>query len=182
MNTQTNQQQYLVISALGQDRPGIVNDLAMHVVDAGCNIVDSRMTVLGGEFAIMMMIEGTWNAVAKLEAQLPGLQKKLALTIISKRTEEHEPASGGRPYMVEVIAMDHPGIVYQLANFFSTRNINIQDLNTDSYRAAHTGAQMFSANLTVNIPPHLHVARLREEFLDFCDALNLDAVLEPVKG
>ncbi len=182
MNQQSTQQQYLVISALGQDRPGIVNDLAMHVVDAGCNIIDSRMAVLGGEFAIMMMVEGAWSAVAKLETQLPGLQKKLGLTVITKRTEEHEPKSGGRPYMVEVIAMDHPGIVYKLANFFSSRNINIQDLNTDSYRAAHTGAQMFSANLTVNIPAHIHVARLREEFLDFCDGLNLDAVLEPVKG
>ena len=83
--------------------------------------------------------------------------------------------------MVEVIAMDHPGIVYQLANFFSTRSINIQDLHTDSYRAAHSGTQMFSANITVNIPAQVHVARLREEFLDFCEALNLDAVLEPVK-
>jgi glycine cleavage system transcriptional repressor len=78
--------------------------------------------------------------------------------------------------------MDHPGIVYQLANFFSSRNINIQDLYTDSYRAAHSGAQMFSANITVSIPSTTQVARLREEFLDFCDALNLDAVLEPVKG
>jgi glycine cleavage system transcriptional repressor len=182
MSTQPSQQQYLVISALGQDRPGIVNDLALHVTDAGCNIVDSRMTVLGGEFAIMMMVEGPWSAVAKLETQLPALQKKLGLTIISKRTEEHEPRSGGRPYMVEVIAMDHPGIVYQLANFFSSRNINIQDLYTDSYRAAHSGAQMFSANITVNLPATTQVARLREEFLDFCDALNLDAVLEPVKG
>lgn len=182
MNSQANQQQYLVISALGQDRPGIVNDLTMYVVEAGCNINDSRMTVLGGEFAIMMLVEGAWSAVAKLENQLPTLQKKLGLTIISKRTEEHEPRRGGRPYMVEVIAMDHPGIVYKLANFFSSRNINIQDLFTDSYRAAHTGAQMFSANMTVNIPAEVHVARLREEFLDFCEALNLDAVLEPVKG
>lgn len=177
-----NQTQYLVISALGQDRPGIVNDLAMPIADAGCNIMDSRMTVLGGEFAVMMLVEGNWGAIAKLESQLPGLQKKLGLTIIAKRTDEQTPRSGGRPYMVEVVAMDHPGIVYQLANFFSTRSINIQDLFTDSYLAAHTGAQMFTANLTINIPASIPVARLREEFLDFCDALNLDAVMEPVKG
>jgi glycine cleavage system transcriptional repressor len=62
------------------------------------------------------------------------------------------------------------------------RAINIQDLQTDSYRAAHTGTPMFAANITVNIPPDMHIARLREEFLDFCDDLNLDAVLEPMKG
>ncbi len=181
--TRTKANQYLVISALGQDRPGIVNDLTQHVAEVGCNIDDSRMTVLGGEFAVLMLVEGNWNAIAKLEAQLPSLEKRLNLTITGKRTTGHPAGQGdGRPYSVEVIALDHPGIVYSLAGFFSSRGINIQDLYTDSYRAAHTGSQMFSANLTVNIPAEIHIARLREEFLDFCDTLNLDAVLEPVKG
>jgi len=174
--------QYLIVSALGRDRAGIVNDLTQYVVEAGCNILDSRMTVLGGDFAVLMRVSGSWNEVAKLESQLPGLQKRLELTIISKRTEERSGGEGGRPYAVEVVAIDHPGIVYQLAGFFSARQINIQDLYTDSYRAAHTGAEMFSANMTVNIPAATPIARLREEFLDFCDALNLDAVMEPVKG
>lgn len=173
--------QLLVLSAIGQDRPGLVNDLTAHIVDAGCNIVDSRMTVLGGEFAILMMLEGPWGSIAKLESQIPGLQKKLDLTLISRRTEDRAP-SAGRPYQVEVVAMDHPGIVHQLAGFFSARNINIQDLYTDTYRAAHTGALMFTANLTVSIPGEVPISHLRDEFLDFCDSLNLDAVLEPVKG
>lgn len=174
--------QYLVISALGHDYPGLVNALTAPVADTGCNIVDSRMTVLGGEFAVLMLVEGPWSAVAKLESQLPGMQERLGLTIITRRTDPTQDGRGGLPYAVNVVALDHPGIVNKLASFFSSRSINIQDLYTDSYRAPHTGTQMFSANLTVNIPPDVHIARLRDEFLDFCDALNLDAVLEPVKG
>lgn len=174
--------QYLVISALGRDRAGIVNDLTEQVVECACNIVDSRMTVLGGEFAILMMIEGSWSAVAKLEHMLPTLEKKLELTIISRRTEDRKSERSALPYSVDVVCIDHPGIIYQLANFFSTRNINIQDLFTDSYHAAHTGTMMFSANITVSVPTSMHIGRLRDEFFEFCDALNLDAVLEPVKG
>ena len=44
---------YIAISAVGQDRPGIVNELSRAILEYGCNIVDSRMTVLGGEFAII---------------------------------------------------------------------------------------------------------------------------------
>jgi glycine cleavage system transcriptional repressor len=174
--------QFLVVSALGRDKPGIVDNLTAPVTELGCNIVDSRMTVLGGEFAILMMVEGNWSAIAKLEAQLPTFGKRLDLTIISRRTEERADDSGGLPYMVNVVALDHPGIVNQLAGFFSARNINIEDLFTESYRAAHTGTPMFSATITVNIPSTMQISRLRDEFLDFCDALNLDAVLEPVKG
>ncbi len=176
----TTGKQYLVISALGRDRAGIVGELTEPVTESGCNIVDSRMTVLGGEFAILMMVEGPWAAIAKLEHLVPALEKKLNLTIIARRTEER-PATGGMPYLVNVVSLDHPGIVNQLAGFFSVRAINIEDLYTESYHAPHTGTQMFSANITVNIPADLHIAKLRDEFLDFCDALNLDAVLEPAK-
>ncbi|MFA5530077.1 MAG: glycine cleavage system protein R [Thiohalomonadaceae bacterium] len=174
--------QYLVLSALGRDRAGIINDLTEQVLECGGNIVDSHMTVLGGEFAVLMLVQGNWNAVAKLEHMLPGLEKKLDLTIISRRTEERKPGQPAMAYSVDVVSIDHPGIIYQLAHFFSSRHINIQDLYTDSYHAAHTGTRMFSANITVAVPGSTHIGRLRDEFFEFCDALNLDAVLEPVKS
>lgn len=174
--------QHLVISAVGADKPGIVNGLSKAILESGCNIVDSRMTVLGGEFAIILLVSGNWNAVAKLENTLPNLGKRLDLSITSKRTEQRKPASNLLPYAVDVVSIDHPGIVYNLANFFSSREINIQDLVTTSYSAAHTGTPMFSVHMIVNIPSDMHIAALREEFMDFCDELNLDAVIEPVKG
>jgi len=173
---------HLVISALGADRPGIVNDLSLAIFNSGCNIVDSRMTVLGGEFAIILLVSGNWNNLAKLETSLSKIEDKLGLTIISKRTEPQKREQMLLPYTVEVVSIDHPGIVYQLANFFSTRNITIHDLNTYSYFAAHTGTPMFSVHMTVNIPAEIHIAVLRDEFMDFCDQLNLDAILEPIKG
>lgn len=173
---------FLVISAIGSDRPGIVNELSQAILDHDCNICDSRMTVLGGEFAILLMVEGNWNTLAKLEEILPGLGENLDLTIISKRTEEKSPAGSLLPYAVEVVSMDHPGIVHSLAGFFSQRKINIEDMITSTYAAAHTGTTMFSVNMSVGIPADIHIASLREEFMEFCDALNLDAVLEPLKG
>ncbi|MBM3890900.1 MAG: glycine cleavage system protein R, partial [Verrucomicrobia bacterium] len=43
--------QYLVVSAVGQDRPGIVDRISEFILDHDCNIEDSRMAILGGEFA-----------------------------------------------------------------------------------------------------------------------------------
>ena len=79
--------------------------------------------------------------------------------------------------------MDHPGIVNTLAGFFADRNINIEDMAaTSTYSAADTGTPMFAVHMTVGIPSDMHIAGLREEFMDYCDGLNLDAVLEPLKG
>jgi len=172
----------LVISALGKDHSGIVNDVSKSILDSGCNIVDSRMSILGGEFALMLMIEGNWNTLAKVESGLKQLEQSMGLTIISTRTENRVHTQNLVPYIVEVVALDHPGIVHQLANFFTSHSINIEDLNTTTYAAAHTGAKMFSVNMTIEIQAETHIPRLRDEFLDFCDQLNLDAIIEPVKG
>jgi len=173
---------YLVISALGEDRPGIVNSLSKAITGHGCNIEDSRMTVLGGEFAAMLLVEGKWNTLAKVENTLPELESQLGMTIIAKRTGERASTHQLIPYAVEVVSMDHPGIVNNLASFFADRRINIEDMATSSYAAAHTGTPMFSVQITVGIPSDMHIAALREEFMDYCDSLNLDAVLEPLKG
>ena len=85
------------------------------------------------------------------------------------------------PYVVEVIAADRPGILHQLAEFFSRRGITIEQLHSSRYRAMQTGADMFSAQVTVGIPATTHIAALRDDFLEFCDGLNLDAIMDPMK-
>ena len=178
----TTKKTYLVISALGEDHPGIVNQLSKAVLEHGCNIEDSRMSVLGGDFAAILLVEGKWNALAKVENALPELERQLAMTIISKRTGERSTGGNLLPYAVDVISMDHPGIVNNLAGFFSDRSINIEDMGTTTYAAAHTGTPMFTVHRTVGIPADMHIALLRDEFMEYCDGLNLDAVLEPIKG
>ena len=172
---------YLVVSSLGKDHPGIVNTLSQAILDSGCNILDSRMAVLGSEFAVIMLISGNWNAVAKLEDMLPRVAQKHDLNLASRRTQIRPPSAKVVPYAVEVVAMDHPGIVRDVADFFASRDINIEDLYTGSYQAPHTGTPMFSLHMTVGVSAETSIATLRGEFMDFCDALNLDAMLAPVK-
>jgi len=137
------------------------------------------MSVLGGEFALLLMVSGSWDAIAKLEAMLPALEEQLELTIISRRTAEKDPGKNKIPYEVNVVALDHPGIVNEVARFFSEQDINIEDLETDCYAAAHTGTPMFSITMVVSLPIDISIAQLRDDFTEFCDNLNLDATLEP---
>ena len=175
------QKNFLVISALGEDRPGLVDELSRLISESGCNIEDSRMTVLGGDFAVVLLCEGRWNELAKLEAGLPGAGRKLGLTLNARRTSPRTPAANLLPYTVEVVSIDHPGIVHHLASFFASRGINIRDMATTSYAATHTGTPMFQVQMTVDVTATMHIARLREEFMDLCDQMNLDAIIEPAK-
>lgn len=172
---------YLVITASGDDKVGIVEQLSNKVTQNNCNIEDSRMAVLGGQFALIMLVSGAWNTLAKLEGQMDTLAEQLGLSVIHKRTEQRSTTQSVLPYHVEVVAMDHPGIVNNLAAFFSKNTINIDELQTDTYPAPHTGTPMFSVQLTVEIPANVHISSLRADFFEYCDDLNLDASFEPVR-
>nr|VFJ93778.1 MAG: glycine cleavage system transcriptional repressor [Candidatus Kentron sp. LFY]VFJ93921.1 MAG: glycine cleavage system transcriptional repressor [Candidatus Kentron sp. LFY] len=172
---------HFVLSALGENRSGIVSELSQMIFDCGGNIKDSRMATLGSEFAIIMLISGNWSAIAKIENALPRIADKLKLAIQSKRTTPRENSRNIIPYGVEVVSVDHPGIVKDVANFFSQREIGIEDLYTIAYPAPHMATPMSSLHMTVGVPADTAIAPLRGDFMDFCDDLNLDAMLAPVK-
>jgi glycine cleavage system transcriptional repressor len=173
--------QHLAISAIGNDRTGMVHDLTRIVADCGGSISESRMTTLGSEFAMLVLVSGNWHALARLETELKKLTETGSLSVQLRRTEQRAARSDMLPYSVDVVCLDQTGIVSNLSGFFSSRGIDISELSTRSYAAAHTGAPMFSVQMIVNVPSRIHLSALREEFMDFCDNLNLDAILEPVK-
>jgi glycine cleavage system transcriptional repressor len=170
--------QRAVISAIGPDRPGIVNAIAEVVRSLDLNIDDSRMTVLGGEFAILMSVTGAEHSMSTLEARIAETCRELGLVHLFRPTVERDRTLGGIPYRVRVRAMDHPGIVHEIAGFFSSRKINIDDLNTEVRPAAHTGTPIFELTMRVQIPSRVPVRALRSAFEDFCDERDLDGVLE----
>jgi glycine cleavage system transcriptional repressor len=172
---------HIVLAALGTDRPGVLRDLVKAVSDLGCGIADARMTVLGNELVLTLLATGTWNAVAKLESQVPAIGKRLELDLTARRTEPRTPRQDMLPYVVDVTALDQPGILFDLADFFASRDINVDELSSWTYVSTHTGAPMLSISMNVSIPSDLHVGRLRDDFTDFCDSLNLDATLEPAR-
>ena len=177
-----NNKESLVITASGEDQVGLVEKLSSRITEAGCNIEESRMAVLGGQFAVIMRVAGSWNALSKLEGQLESVGQQLGLTIIHERTRGKERGAAVIPYQIDVVALDHPGIVHSLARFFSERGINIEEVQTDTYPAPHTGTAMFSVNMTVGIPADARISKVRDDFLDYCDELNLDATFEPLRA
>ena len=174
--------QLIVISAIGTDRTGVVQDLSKVILACGGNIEESRMTTLGSEFAMLLLVSGNWHTLSRLENGLEKLAEDSNLTFAIRKTDVLPPKGDRMPYAVDVVALDQQGIVFNLANFFAARDIEIADVATRSYAAAHTGAPMFAVQMAINVPASVHIAQLREEFHELCDRLNLDAILDPVKA
>ncbi|MBK1691262.1 glycine cleavage system protein R [Ectothiorhodospira mobilis] len=171
----------LLINVMGDYRPGLLDRLTRAVMEAGCHIRDGHSALLDDAFSATLLVSGNWNTLSKLEGALEGLRSQ-GLEIQWRRTAPPPRENHSLPYSVDVIALDQPGILHQLVAFFSARGVSVQEMDTRSYTAAPSGTPMFTAHLGVEIPVSEHIAALRDDFLDLCDELNLDGVIEPYKA
>lgn len=175
-------QQHLAVCGLGPFNASILHELATLVSECGCNIIDCRTAALGEMFAVMLLLSGEWNAIAKAEHQLPKLAERAKWELQLRRTKTREPSDDLIPYSVHVVTLDSPGIIRDITQFFTQKLIRIEELYTTSYSAPITGAIMVSITMTLSLSTEVHIGTLREEFMQFCDNLNLDAILEPMKA
>jgi glycine cleavage system transcriptional repressor len=177
----TPMEKLIAVTAIGADRTGLVKDLTEAISSNGGSILQSRMTTLGKEFAMLVLVSANWHSIKKVQESLKQLNGQSDLTITIRETEHRPRPAPAAPYNVDVVAIDQEGIVAGLAGFFASRDIEIADLNTRQYNAAHTGAAMFAVQMAINVPAAQHLATLREEFHEFCEEQNLDAIFEPIQ-
>jgi glycine cleavage system transcriptional repressor len=154
---------YLLINAFAPQPESPLVAVTRRISECGCNVVDARVSTLGSDVSVLALAVGPWDAIAKLENALNKLERGENLRITHFRT-------GPKPVQNTL-----------LPEFFSRRGITIEQLHSSRYRAMQTGADMFSAQVTVGIPSTTHIAALRDDFLEFCDGLNLDAIMDPMK-
>ncbi|MEO8459875.1 MAG: glycine cleavage system protein R [Dokdonella sp.] len=172
---------YLLISAFGTPTGSPLLAISKRISECGCNLAEARVATLGREICVQALAQGAWDAIAKLENALAKLDRDGELRLTHFRTSQRQPQANLIPYIVEVIAADKPGVLFQLAEFFAHHTISIEQLQSTHYRAMQTGADMFSAQITIGVPTTMHIAALRDDFLEFCDGLNLDAIMDPMK-
>ena len=173
---------HLLITAYSTHPESPLLPVTRRISDSGCNLVDARLATVGRDVSLTTLATGSWDAVAKLEAMLGRLEREeKGLRVAWYRTQAKPQQSNLLPYVIEVIAADKPGILFQLADFFDRQGITIENLQSTRYRAMQTGAEMFSAQITIGVPADMHIAALRDDFLEFCDHLNLDAIMDPMK-
>lgn len=181
MSAHTDDRAYLVLTAVGPDRPGLVSEIASSIHAAGANLEDSRMAILGGEFALLLLLSGPPAAAAAVEKAAGPLGEKLGLRVLLKRT-----GRGARrnflPYRISVTGVDHPGIVLRVSEILARRDVNVASLESRLVFAPLSGTPMFVLEAELQVPSEVALAELRRELSAVCDEANLDLSLESVRS
>ncbi len=169
---------YAVVSVIGHDRPGFVRELSALALAQALNIEDTRATGLGNEFAVLMGVTGEDAAIDALDAALADQAANSGMAYVLRRSQHNAERKVSRKVRASVLAMDHPGIVHSVSGFFADRNLNIDDMNTETRPAPHTGTPMFDLRMVVALGADSDAAQLAQAFRSFCAEQDLDGSME----
>lgn len=174
----------VALSAIGKDQPGIVASLTKVLFEKGCNLEDSSMTRLQGDFAILLLIAlPAGLSTSELERALSETIRNRGLTLALRELGPGEVPSGSPtpslPYTLVVYGVDHPGIVYRVAQEAAERKINITDLRT---HITGKGPQaLYSLAMEVEIPNSGVLRAFQEQLGALKKELQVELTLNPVE-
>jgi glycine cleavage system regulatory protein len=140
----------LVLTVLGDDKPGIVEQLSDQILAAGANWEESRMARLAGKFAGLLRVSVDADRADGLAASLMTLGAG-GLTVVVEPSSDSQ-AGAFRTWRLELVGNDHPGIIRDISRVLAQHQVNIEELDTDVTSAPMSGEALFRARALLRIP------------------------------
>jgi glycine cleavage system transcriptional repressor len=170
---------HFAVSAVGADRPGIVAAVTGVLVETGCNIEDSTMSILRGHFAMLLVVAGPDELdAAGLEEALSRPADAFELVLAVRAIDDTVPDSPeGDDWTVSVYGADRPGIVHDVTQVLADQGVNITDVTTRVIGEADR--PVYAMVVDVTVPTTVDVASLTARLDDLGRALGVECAMHP---
>jgi glycine cleavage system regulatory protein len=155
-------QRLLVMTVIGQDRPGLVETVAALVAEHGGNWLESRMSRLGGQFAGILRVEVPNENEPPLVAALKKLESQ-GLTVVVHTDQPKPLPTAARQSELDIVGQDRPGIVREISRALAGFGVNVEELETECASAAMSGETLFKAHARLSIPESCDTAQIRKQ-------------------
>ena len=167
----------LVLTILGQDRPGLVDSLAAVVADHGGNWEESRMAHLAGQFAGILRVEVDPQEAEALTTAIKNLTGAGLESVV--HPDPTPPIDRQSPVLsLSLVGQDRPGIIREISHVLATHGVNVEELNTERTRAPNSGQPLFRASAQLRLPEHVTADTLRVALEQVASDLMVDVTLE----
>lgn len=167
----------LVLTAIGADRPGLVEELSTTISRYQGNWLEASMSRLGGQFAGIVRVAVAADQVAPLQAAL----RELGNLQITTATSAAEPGAGGRDLKLSLIGHDRIGLVREVTQILARHSVNVEKLTTWTASAPMSAEILFHADAELRAATDLDARRLKSELEGLSDDLMVDiAIVEIV--
>ena len=168
-----------VLTAIGEDRPGLVAALAAAVDEHGVNWVDSQLALLAGTFAGIVQVDVPDESARSFLEALPALADEVGLaveaTVGVPRGDAEEPRSVLR---LHLLGQDRTGMVREVTAALRSQGATIDALRSWTREAPQGGGMLFEAEAEVRLPARAGEGGVREALETIAAELMVDLELD----
>ena len=174
-------QKVLQLAIVSSDMKNKILDICTLVYKFECYIISTRIINKMGQKTALYVLGGDWNNISKLESSLQSLELSEDDKIILKTSEDStkSKARSTMLYHLNIVSHSEENILPNLYNFCEANDINILNLTADSNLNGEYKTFMLNAQIEINALVSL--SDIREQFMLFCDGLNIDGILDPIR-
>lgn len=165
----------LVLTVIGDDRPGLVEQLATAISQHQGSWLESSMAHLSGKFAGIVCVslpEGQLETLKAALADLPGLR------ITSEVSGTTGAKAGSRRLKLSLIGHDRIGIVREVSQVLARHAVNVEDLTTHTASAPMSAEILFHATAELTATPELDTRALTTDLELLSNDLMVDITLD----
>ena len=169
-------QTFLVLTVIGEDRPGLVEAIAQVIMDNSGNWLESSMSQLAGKFAGILRVSVKNEKADNLVSALNNLSQNLKVVIERVDIEQENLAS--QLIELTLVGNDRPGIIREISGALNTLSVNFEQLTTECTPAPMSGDVLFKAIANLTLPRNLDIDVLREDLEKLTDDLIVEINLK----
>ncbi len=173
-------EQKFIMTAFGKDRPGIVADVTELIYENGCNLEDTTMTLLAGEFTLIVLLSAldssSTDLAQRLQTACRRLEQEKGLSAFVREVESLEGYEVGpfSPHTIRLEGMDQAGIVYKISRYLASHGINVIDLKSKRQLMPQSGTALYSMEIQVQIPKAVSLDEFDKGLSRIGDELNVE--------
>ncbi|MGP9539651.1 glycine cleavage system protein R [Brachybacterium sp. AOP43-C2-M15] len=168
-----------VLTAIGDDRPGLVAALAAAVDEHGGNWVDSQLALLAGKFAGIVQVDVPDEHSAAFLDALPGLAEGVGLEVeATAGGGGSAPAGPSRELRLHLLGQDRTGMVREVTSALRSQGATIDALRSWTREAPEGGGMLFEAEAELRLPAGTDESGVREALETIAAELMVDLELD----
>jgi glycine cleavage system regulatory protein len=166
-----------IVTFIGDDRPGLVEQLSRVIENNGGNWHESRLSQLGGKFAGLIRVSLPADQGLTLETDLSALATSGLSVRVTPSGEKRQPVPG-RDITLTVLGPDRPGIVREISRALALREINVLEMHSQVISAPMSAEMIFSAHIDAWIPETTDTDDLTDTLDEIANQMTLEIDLE----
>jgi len=166
---------YLVLTIIGDDKPGLVELLADTIARHSGNWLESNMSHLAGKFAGILRVS---VAEAHADALIHDLQKlSSVLKLVVEKVRQSDAPARQRSLRLTLVGNDRPGIIKEISRALALQHVNVEELATQCTTAPMSGESLFNAQAELKVPAEFDIHALQRQLEQLADDLIVEISL-----